>query len=264
MITANTVIMTTEPTEHEQHGSGFTCDLIIPAYNEIENIDALFAAIEPVRDRFRYIILADNGSTDGTGEAAGARDAVVVREQKRGYGATCLAALQWITSNESGPPAIVAFVDADLSDDPRSLPSVLAPIMSGEVDICIGSRVRLAQPGSLNFVQRFGNRLACTMMHILGGVKYSDLGPMRAVRWRTLNGLQMADRTWGWTVEMQMKAALLQIPITEVDVPYRRRHSGRSKISGTVRGVVTAGTKIITTILALWWGRRTLRARPTL
>jgi len=183
----------------------------------------------------------------------------VVREPRRGYGATCLAALNWIASNDDGPSDAIAFVDADLSDDPAALTRVLEPIASGEADICIGSRVRLAQPGSLNVVQRFGNWLACRMMHILGGVKYNDLGPMRAVRWSTLETLQMADQTWGWMVEMQMKAALLQIPITEVDVPYRRRHSGRSKISGTVRGVVTAGTKIMTTIVTLWCRRETVR-----
>ncbi len=118
--------------------------------------------------------------------------------------------------------------------------------------------MKLADPGALNFVQRFGNGLACLLMHLTTGRRYHDLGPMRAVRYQTLQRLNMTDRTWGWTVEMQAKAALAGIPTIEVDVPYRRRADGRSKISGTVRGVVTAGTKIIVTILAvrLKHGRR--------
>ena len=128
---------------------------------------------------------------------------------------------------------------------------MLAPIRDGHAAITIGSRVACAEPGALNVVQRFGNALACTMMWALTGRRYRDLGPFRAVRADVLDQLQMADPTWGWTVELQMKAALLRIPVVEIDVPYRRRHSGRSKISGTLRGIVTAGSKIIVTILAL-------------
>ncbi len=123
----------------------------------------------------------------------------------------------------------------------------------------IGSRVRGADPGALNLVQRWGNALACALMAVLGGRRYQDLGPFRAVRWPTLQRLQMSDRTWGWTVEMQMKAALLGIPTIEVDVPYRRRPAGRSKISGTVTGVVRAGSRIISTIIALWLRRAEIR-----
>ncbi|MCH7546620.1 MAG: glycosyltransferase family 2 protein [Planctomycetes bacterium] len=235
-----------------------SCDLIIPAYNEVENIDALFEALKPLREVgiIRHVVLADNNSTDLTGEAALRHDAIVVHEPRRGYGAACLKAIDWI-ANQDGPlPDILAFLDADLSDDPAALPKLLAPIEAGKADITIGRRTRYAEPGSLTMVQRSGNRLACFLMRCLGGRQYHDLGPFRIVRWDTLMRLSMADQTWGWTVEMQMKAALLDIPVVEVDVPYRRRRGGRSKISGTVRGVAAAGTKIILTIFSLWWHRR--------
>ena len=233
-------------------------DLIIPALNERPNIDPLFDALVPLQEEIRHLILADNGSTDGTAEAAAARGAVVVCEPRRGYGAACLAALDWIERQPSAP-AIVAFLDADLADDPSQLPALLEPIRSGRAEIVIGSRVRYAEPGAINFVQRFGNRLACTLMAILGGRRYSDLGPFRAVSWAALRRLSMADRTWGWTVELQMKAALLDIATIEIDVPYRPRPHGKSKISGTVGGVIRAGSKIILTIIALWLQRSAIR-----
>jgi glycosyltransferase involved in cell wall biosynthesis len=239
------------------------CDLVIPAFNERDNIDALFDAIESVRPHLtpvviRHCVIGDNNSTDGTGEAAAARNAVVVRETRRGYGSACLRALAWIKEQDA-PPDVVVFLDADLADDPAALPELLQPLRDDGAEIVIGSRVKRAEPGALNVVQRFGNGLACTLMRILGGVRYGDLGPFRAVRWSTLQRLHMSDPTWGWTVEMQMKAALLSMRIVEVDVPYRRRRAGKSKISGTVRGVVMAGTKIISTILGLWWHRGRFR-----
>jgi glycosyltransferase involved in cell wall biosynthesis len=245
-------------------------DLIIPALNEASNIPALFDAIRSaivnhqssIGFSLRHMILADNGSTDATPELATARGAVVVHEAHRGYGAACLKAIDWITSEaSSGPPDIIVFLDADLSDDPNALPMLIAPFSreSQRPDIVIGSRVRLADPGALNIVQRFGNSLACAMMLALAGRRYSDLGPFRALRWSALNQLNMRDRTWGWTVEMQMKAALIKIPTIEVDVPYRKRRSGRSKISGTVRGMIKAGTKIIMTIASVWWNHRRKR-----
>lgn len=240
------------------------CDLIIPAFNEVANIGPLFDELRPLRDAgvIRHIILADNGSTDGTGEAAARRGAIVVCEPKRGYGAACLAALDWFV-RQPDPSALVAFLDADLADDPAALTDLLRPLETGEAQIAIGSRIRRAEPGALNHMQRFGNRLACALMALLAGRRFTDLGPFRAVTRAALERLTMQDRTWGWTVEMQMKAALLDIPVIEVDVPYRSRRHGRSKISGTARGIITAGTKIIVTILALWLRRRSIRRAAT-
>ena len=239
------------------------CDLIIPALNERANIDALFAALEKgVRHHFRNVILADNGSADGTPDAARGCGAIVVHEPQRGYGAACLKAMEWIATLEQ-PPDVVAFLDADLADDPAALPLILQPIADGRADFVIGSRVKLAEPGALNFVQRFGNGLACVLMRLATGSRYTDLGPFRAIRWDALQRLRMADRTWGWTVEMQMKAAILNVPTVEVDVAYRRRRHGRSKISGTVRGVIKAGTKIIVTIVALYLQRRGIARSET-
>ncbi|MDY7107529.1 MAG: glycosyltransferase family 2 protein [Planctomycetota bacterium] len=241
-------------------------DFIIPALNERENIDALFDALQKVRAEggggvaLRHIVLADNGSTDGTAEQAAARGATVVHEPRRGYGAACLKAVDWFDGQEA-PPDVIAFLDADLSDDPAALPTLLAPLARGEAEIVIGCRVKLAEPGALSFVQRFGNNLACALMALLTGRRYRDLGPFRAITWPALKRLAMADRTWGWTVEMQMKAAMLEMPVAEVDVPYRRRREGRSKISGTLRGIITAGYKIIITIIALRLQRRRLAAR---
>lgn len=240
------------------------CDLIIPAFNEETNITALFDALDALRASHpglvRHIVVADNDSADATPKLAAERGAVVVHEPQRGYGAACLKAMAWI-DELTDPPDFVAYLDADLSDDPALLPNLLEPINSGEAEIVIGCRQRLAEPGALNHVQRFGNMLACSMMRLFSGRRYHDLGPFRVVKWATLTRLAMADRTWGWTVEMQMKAAILEIPVVEVDVPYRRRHSGKSKISGTVRGVIKAGAKIFSTIFALWWRRKRIRVR---
>ena len=232
------------------------CDLIIPALNEAANLDALFDALEPLRGEIvRHVVVADNGSTDGTAQDAAAHGAVVVHEPRRGYGAACLKAMQWIDDLDE-PPDAVAFLDADLSDDPGQLPALLAPIESDRADLVIGSRARLAEPGALTLAQRFGNRLACALIRLLTRRRYRDLGPLRVLRWTTLQRLDMADLTWGWTVEMQTKAALGGIPTLEIDVPYRPRAGGRSKISGELRVAAAAGVEIIATIIALWWKHR--------
>jgi len=225
-------------------------DLIIPARNEESNIDALFAAL-PL-DALRHVIVVDNGSTDRTAELAKSHDAIVVRETQPGYGAACLAGLTWIHRQEV-PPDAVAFVDADLSDDPGELPRLIELIGNDEAELVIGSRPRRAEPGALTSVQKFGNALACMFTRLATGARFTDLGPMRVVRWSTLQAMNMTDRTWGWTVEMQFKAARRGIRWREIDVPYRRRHAGQSKISGSVVGSVKAGWRIITTIGRLWW-----------
>lgn len=236
------------------------CDLVIPAFNESANIDPLFDALALHRSTVRHIVVGDNGSTDDTAARCTARGAIVVHEPQRGYGAACLKALDWIRAQSEQPDAIV-FLDADLSDDPAELERLLAPIRAGEAAIVIGSRTNRAEVGALNTVQRFGGWLACTLMHLATGRRYTDLGPFRAITPDTIARLHMSDRTWGWTVEMQMKAAILNLPVVEVDVAYRRRHAGRSKISGTIRGVWRAGWKILTTIAILWWKREAIRTQ---
>jgi glycosyltransferase involved in cell wall biosynthesis len=192
------------------------------------------------------IVVVDNGSRDRTPDVARAGGATVVVEPRRGYGAACLAGLAWLRRD---PPDVVVFLDADASDDPREIDGLLAPIVGG-ADLVVGSRVlgRL-EPGALTPVQAFGNRLATRLLQLSFGVRFTDLGPFRAIRWPALESLGMRDRDYGWTVEMQARAARARLACIEVPVRYRRRRAGRSKVSGTLRGVWGAGTKILLTIL---------------
>jgi glycosyltransferase involved in cell wall biosynthesis len=188
------------------------------------------------------VVVADNGSTDATAEVAVDNGAEVVHEPERGYGAACLRALAHL---DSDPPDIVVVLDGDYSDHPDELPSLIRPILEGRADVVIGSRATgRRERGALSPQQRVGNAIASTALGLLYGVRYTDLGPFRAVRWETLEHLQMCDRNYGWTVEMQIKAARQRIPYCEVPVSYRRR-IGVSKVSGTVRGSVYAGAKIL-------------------
>ncbi len=235
-----------------------TVDVIVPARDEAANMAALIAAVEALRAEWpalRHVVLADNGSTDGTASRARGGGLVVVTEPRRGYGAACLAGLGWIEA-QGDPPDAVAFLDADLADDPSELPRLCEPVLAGEADLAIGCRTARAEAGALDAHQRFGNALACALLRLTTGRAYRDLGPMRAVRWASLCRLHMRDPTWGWTVEMQFKAARLGMRVVERDVPYRRRRAGRSKISGSLVGSARAGVKIIATIGALWWGWR--------
>jgi len=228
-------------------------DLIIPAYNEQENIVALLAALP--RDALRHVVVVDNGSLDRTAALARSCGATVLNEPRRGYGRACLAGLAWIKTLPLHPD-MAAFIDADLSDDPALLPILCEPITESRADLVIGSRPNLADPEALGLAQRVGNAIACGLIQWLTGRRYRDLGPMRVIRWSSLERIGMQDTTWGWTVEMQYKAAVLRLPILEIDVPYRRRHAGVSKISGSVVGSVKAGCKIIATIVKLWWQMR--------
>ncbi|MFW6059062.1 MAG: glycosyltransferase family 2 protein [Phycisphaeraceae bacterium] len=223
-------------------------DLVIPARNEQANIPALLAALPPAG--LRHVVVADNGSTDRTADLARAGGAVVVHEPQHGYGAACLAALRWIAEQDA-PPIAVAFLDADLSDDPATLPRLWQPVLADEADLVLSDRTGHAERGALEPHQRFGTRLACTLLRWTTGRRYRDLGPMRVVRWTSLQRLAMADRTWGWTVEMQFKAARQGLRIREVEVDYRRRRAGTSKISGSLVGSAKAGWKILATIIAL-------------
>ena len=219
---------------------------MIPARDEEPSLPGVLAAIPRAGDGWQVgeVVVVDNGSTDRTAEVARAGGATVVAEPRRGYGAACLAGLDRL---RRAPPDIVAFLDADGSDDPAELPRLLAPILSGDAPLVIGSRVRGAEPGSLTPVQRIGNRLATALLGLLFGLRATDLGPFRAARWTSLESLAMRDRDFGWTVEMQARAARAGWSVPEVPVRYRRR-IGRSKISGTVSGAVAAGWKILFTL----------------
>jgi glycosyltransferase involved in cell wall biosynthesis len=225
--------------------------VIIPALDEEEPLGAVLAALPRAGGpdgpgfRVREVVVADNGSRDRTAAVARAAGATVVTEPRRGYGSACLAGLAHLRRD---PPDIVAFLDADHSDDPGQLAEILAPILADGAELVIGSRtLGVREPGSLTLVQRFGNRLAATLLRLLFGQRATDLGPFRAIRWRTLESLGMRDRDFGWTVEMQARAARAGLRVVEVPVRYRRR-IGRSKISGTVRGMMGAGWKILFTL----------------
>jgi len=224
--------------------------VIIPARDEEESVGR---AVESVPGALvSRVIVVDNGSRDRTAEAARRAGAVVVSEPRRGYGAACLAGLAFLRSR---PPDVVAFVDADLSDDPAQLPALLAPIREGRADLVIGSRtLGEREPGSLTPVQEFGNRLATLLLRLLFGARYTDLGPFRAIRWEALERLGMRDRGYGWTVEMQARAARAGLECAEIPVRHRRRRAGRSKVAGTLGGMLGAGFEIPLTILRVRLG----------
>ncbi len=216
--------------------------LIIPALNEEKSIGSVLQAIP--KNLVGEIIVVDNGSTDRTVEFARQGGASVVTENARGYGAACLAGISSLSENCE----IVAFVDADFSDFPEDLGQILQPIVSGKAEMVIGTRtVDREARKALTPQQRYGNWLATTLVKIFFGKSYTDLGPFRAIRRDALERLKMTDRNFGWTIEMQIKAAQKKLRVTEVPVSYRIR-IGRSKISGTVKGTILAGTKIIYTI----------------
>ena len=215
-------------------------DVVIPALNEEGAIGKVIAEIPS--DVVRRVVVADNGSTDRTAEVARSAGAVVVHESERGYGAACLKALALLAED---PPEIVVFLDGDYSDHPAELPTLIAPIIEERAELVIGSRATgKRERGALTVQQQIGNAIACRALHLLFGVRYTDLGPFRAIRWSSLQALEMRDRNWGWTVEMQIKAAKQKIAHAEVPVSYRPR-IGQSKVSGTLKGALGAGTKII-------------------
>ncbi len=217
--------------------------VLIPALDEEGSVGRVVA--EFAARGVSEIVVVDNGSRDGTARAARAAGATVLSEPRRGYGRACLAGLAHLRRR---PPDVVVFVDADQSDDPADLEALLRPIEEGRAEFVVGSRaLGRADPGSMTIPQRFGNRLATGLIRRLTGHAFTDLGPFRAIRWDALERLEMADTNYGWTVEMQVKAARRGVRWLEVPVRYRKR-IGRSKISGTVRGVVAAGGKILCTV----------------
>lgn len=227
-------------------------DVLIPALNEEKTLPLVLADLP--KAWIRQVIVCDNGSTDATAERAESLGAVVVREPERGYGAACLAGIRYLESlPPSERPEIVVFLDGDYSDYPEDLPKVVGPIVQDNQDLVIGSRLLGGlEPGAMTLPQRFGNWLAPTLIRWLFGYRFTDLGPFRAIRWDNLLALDMRDRNFGWTVEMQVKAAKHRLACTEVPVRYRPRAGGQSKVSGTLTGTVLAGWKILYTIFRLF------------
>lgn len=217
--------------------------VLIPALNEEASLPLVLRDLP--REQVSDILVVDNGSQDHTAEVARAAGARVVQEPRRGYGAACLCGLADLARRAEGPPEVVVFLDADYSDHPEELASLVQPILDDRFDLVLGSRLAgRREPGAMPPQSVWGNRLACFLMWLLFGAKYTDLGPFRAIRWTALERLGMRDRNYGWTVEMQIKAARLGLRVLEVPVSYRRR-IGTSKISGTVRGTILAGCKIL-------------------
>lgn len=220
-------------------------DVIIPAFDESASIALVLQAIP--QGWVREVLVVDNGSTDDTACVAARCGATVIGEPRRGYGSACLAGIEEL-KRRSQPPEAVVFLDGDYSDHPEQLPEIVGPVLDGRADLVIGSRVLgRREPGALLPQARFGNWLASRLIRLLYGLRVSDLGPFRAVRWTTLLELDMADRDFGWTAEMQVKAARRGVRYLEVPASYRRR-VGVSKITGTLSGTLRAGWKILYTV----------------
>jgi glycosyltransferase involved in cell wall biosynthesis len=225
-------------------------DVIIPAFNEEKSIGKVVSEI-PL-NWVRNIYVANNGSTDATISVAESCGAIVVTENRMGYGWACLKAMDEIAFNKIKPDIIV-FLDGDYSDYPIQLIDLVKPIVENDIKLVIGSRVLgKRERNSLTPQQVFGNWLATKLMRIFYRLKYTDLGPFRAIDYKSLVALQMADKTYGWTIEMQLKAGRKKMAYCEIPVDYRKR-IGVSKVSGTIKGSVLAGIKII---FAVWKYRR--------
>lgn len=219
-----------------------TVVVIVPALNEEQSVGLVIDAMPGFID---HVVVVDNGSTDATADVARAHGAHVCSEPRRGYGQACLAGIEFAATLQ---PDIIVFADADFSDNPLDIARVVKPVSLDEADLVIGSRLRGSRErGSLTPPQVFGNWLATRLIRLFWGERFTDLGPLRAIRWNVLQQMKMADTTYGWTVEMQIKAARMHVRCVEVPVDYRRR-IGTSKISGTVKGTILAGIKILSTI----------------
>jgi len=217
--------------------------VIIPAYNEEESIANVINDIPTIVDE---IIVISNNSTDKTEVNATKAGATVLKESRKGYGYACLKGMEYISNLEiSQQPDIIVFLDGDYSDYPAQLTELIAPIIDDNIDFVIGSRVKeLRETGSMTPQQVFGNWLATFLMKVFFGAKFTDLGPFRAIKYQKLLQLKMEDKTYGWTVEMQLKAIKQHFSYLEVPMKYRNR-IGVSKVSGTLKGTIFAGVKIL-------------------
>lgn len=218
--------------------------VIIPAFNESKSIGKVIADIP---DMVTEIIVVDNASSDKTGDFAKEKGATVLRENRKGYGYSCLKGMDYI-SKKAKEHDIIVFLDGDYSDFPAELKLLVSPIISSGFDMVIGTRVLgERQKGSMLFQQIAGNWLATTLIKLIYNAHFTDLGPFRAITWNALQKINMKDKTFGWTVEMQVKAAKHNLKFTEIPVSYRKR-IGVSKVSGTIKGTILAGYKILLTI----------------
>ncbi|MFD2513553.1 glycosyltransferase family 2 protein [Pontibacter locisalis] len=222
-------------------------NVIIPAYNEEKSIAKVIKAIPP--GLVAEVIVVNNNSTDATASVAAEAGATVLHEPNAGYGNACLKAIDYVAAKSAATqPDIIVFLDGDFSDFPEEMPKLVQPILQKDADLVIGSRaLGQREYGAMMPQQIFGNWLATTLLKWMYKARFTDLGPFRAIKLQTLLDLDMRDRTYGWTVEMQAKAARKRIKYAEVPVSYRRR-IGTSKVSGTVKGTLMAGYKIIFTI----------------
>lgn len=219
---------------------------LIPALNEEESLPAVLRGLRNAG--VERIVVVDNGSSDRTDQVAVAAGARVVREPRRGYGQACLTGLAALEQSES-PPDIVVFLDGDGSDDPMELPRLVGPIESDEADFVVGVRGRAAGASSaVPFHARIGNRLVLAGARILHGARPSDLGPFRAIRLPALRALEMEDRDWGWTLQMQIRAHHAGLRVLEVPVSHGPRRGGVSKVSGNLVGSIRAGAKMLLTL----------------
>jgi len=218
--------------------------VIIPAIDEEESI---IKVISEIPKCVSEIIVVNNGSTDNTELVATKAGATVLNEPKKGYGNACLKGLEYLDSTII-KPNIVVFLDGDYSDYPSEMIPIVTPILEDKADLVIGARSKdYREKGSMTFPQRFGNWLATFLMRMLFNSTFTDLGPFRAIKYNTLIDLKMSDKTYGWTVEMQLKALKKKIRYTEVPVHYKKR-IGVSKVSGTIKGAIFAGIKILSWI----------------
>ncbi|MCO4821502.1 MAG: glycosyltransferase family 2 protein [Flavobacteriaceae bacterium] len=218
--------------------------VIIPAYNEADSIAHVINEIPKIVDE---VIVVSNNSSDDTESNAKNAGATVLTEPQKGYGYACLKGMDYIAKQVTKPDIIV-FLDGDYSDYPEELTQIVAPILENQIDFVIGARVkRLRESGSMTSPQIFGNWLATSLMRIMFGSTFTDLGPFRAIKYDKLLALRMEDKTYGWTVEMQLKVLKQKMSYIEIPVKYRNR-IGISKVSGTVKGAIFAGVKILTWI----------------
>ena len=218
--------------------------VIIPAYNEQ---DAIAKVIKDIPSFVHEIIVVSNNSTDHTVKNAKNAGATVLQEPKKGYGYACLKGMHYIIQ-QATKPDIIVFLDGDYSDHPEQLPEIIAPILHQNIDFVLGARVKeYRETGAMTPQQIFGNGLATFLMKLFFNANFSDLGPFRAIKYTSLLALEMEDKTYGWTVEMQLKVLKQKMSYVEIPVKYRNR-IGVSKVSGTLKGTIFAGVKILSWI----------------